>query len=192
MVTEAETATSLATGAPVPRTEFGLDQTVPAGVELRSPFWLQRRHVAATDNQARAKGVPTPRRIVGTSTTQLEVACLVCARARRPQANWSTVSHSCQTGRVGRACWWNLIGLPPQRDIGFQILMKSAVVARDSRGEFAIVGRKGVAGLVDIDWEHGNRMGIAEIGMGRRSAKQSTPGRSTTASQSGPERRTER
>lgn len=47
---------------------------------------------------------------------------------------------------------------------------------------------KGVAGLVDIDWEHGDRMGIAEIGMGGRSAKQVTPDRSTTASESGPKK----
>lgn len=46
---------------------------------------------------------------------------------------------------------------------------------------------KGVAGLVDIDWEYGDRMGIAEIGMSGRSATQLTPGRSTTASGSGPE-----
>lgn len=51
---------------------------------------------------------------------------------------------------------------------------------------------KGVAGLVDIDWEYGDRMGIAEIGMGGRSAKQLTPNRSTTASWYGPENRTVR
>lgn len=98
MVTEAETAPSLATGAPLPRTELGLDQTVPAGVESKSPFLLQRRHVAATDNQARARGFPTPRRIVGSGTTQLEFACpCVCVRvywcARQPQAKRLTVSH---------------------------------------------------------------------------------------------------
>lgn len=48
---------------------------------------------------------------------------------------------------------------------------------------------KGVGGLVDIDWEYGDRMGIAEIGMGGRSAKHLKPGRSTAASESGPTKR---
>lgn len=41
---------------------------------------------------------------------------------------------------------------------------------------------KGVAGLVDIDWEYGESMGIAEIGVGGKRRK---PGRSTRAIESG-------
>lgn len=35
---------------------IGLDQTVPAESRQRSPFWLQRRHGAARDIQARVTG----------------------------------------------------------------------------------------------------------------------------------------
>lgn len=53
MVTVAKTATSLATGAPLPRTE--LVWTRRFRQEVRRPFWIQGRDLAATDNQARAK-----------------------------------------------------------------------------------------------------------------------------------------
>lgn len=69
MVTEAETATSLATGAPLPRTELVWTRRFRQKSRQRSPFWLQRRDEAARDIQARVS------RRIGTGA-EFAVACL--------------------------------------------------------------------------------------------------------------------
>lgn len=58
MVTEAETAPSLATGAPLPRTELELDQTVPAEVESKSPVSASKAARSGNRQSSSSEGVP--------------------------------------------------------------------------------------------------------------------------------------
>lgn len=89
MVTVAKTATSLATGAPLPRTE--LVWTRRFRQEQRSPFWNQGRDLGGNRQSGSSEGLPTPRTIVGTGTEFAMAGC----QGRRPQANRARISNWC-------------------------------------------------------------------------------------------------
>lgn len=189
MVTEAETATSLATGAPVPRTEFGLDQTVPAGVEAKRPVLASKtarsgsRHSSASDSSPkRERDCRHGRRVCNHLSWMRE------AFTSDLPENVKPVPRGCSLGL--------LMGVPPQQDVGHQSWSQRTVVARyGGVASCRFSAEKGLAALSEhrlgiwgSNGYRGDWLGREERG----TIDTNKVGRSTTATESGPEGRTER